>query len=1253
MEWTTEQQQVIDLRNRDILVSAAAGSGKTAVLVERILNMVTDPVHPVDVDRLLIVTFTKAAAAEMRGRLYDTLVKKAEEMPENVHLRRQLQLVQKAQVCTIDSFCSMVVRTYGHEIDIDPTFRVGDEGEIALIQNDVLEQLLEEEYRNASPAFLNFAEEFASGKKDDSLSETILKLYRFSESSTWPVEWRQACLKSFDLETSEDITKCAWGKWYIQQIRYHVDSIISEYERVLDMCRFPGGPDYCYDAFMINCERLRHVFDDLTEEESSYDEIRERILSVDFEKKPNKKTKGYDLSLHDRVDSRRKKAKDQFEVLKKWVAAPSGTIIAGLQKASATAKEIVRLTDRFAEMFDAAKKKKGIASFSDVEHMALEILFRDGQRTDAARQLASRFEEIMIDEYQDSNDVQETLLKAVSREEDGQPNIFMVGDMKQSIYRFRMARPELFMEKYNSYRTENSDHQKVELHANFRSREGVIDCANYIFRQIMQPFAGGIDYNDDAALVFKADYKETEMKTAGEAEILLLELEGSEDVDDELGKPEWEARMIAQEIHKLTSAEDPMYIQAKDGYRPVKYSDVVVLLRSSAGWDAPFQEVFESEGIPTYTESKGGYFSAWEVQLMLNLLSCIDNPLNDIPLVSVLKSPLFGFTAEELAEIRVGYSISESGNGYFGAMKSHMELGGVYSDKIAAFLSSIENYRALSSHLSLSLLLRRIYSDLGVIARVSAMPGGARRKANLLALLQKAEAFEKTSYHGIYHFIRYIDKLKKYSMDEGERSIADENDNTVRIMTIHKSKGLEFPVVFVAGCGKKFNSRDLSAPVLLHQEYGIAVDAVDHNRRTCSKTFVKQAFAEKLKTESLGEELRVLYVALTRAREKLYITGAVNSIEKTEESYGEYWTEMPGKLSYTDVVGAGNFLSWILRSYHEDGPMSLRYVYPEELVGNALAQMDTEQQLTRETLQEVMTAAADPDMERQLAEKLDYDYHYNDLSKMYATMSVSRLKMDRIHAMEEQEEARAGYQIADESDERELVASEERTPETSEDREPETSEKHKSETSEKKLGFGEKELTLPRPAFMQETKEPEFSGAERGTLYHLVMEKTDPHIKTVAEIRAALDEMVNNGLISDLQKDTIKPEKIRGFKISSLGRRFAASYDVGVGYRERQFIIGIPAYEVLTDLDIPKDPEELLMIQGIIDMYFEEEDGLVLVDYKTDAVKSAKELIDHYELQLDLYARALEQTTGKKVKEKWIYSFALEQEILLDSATNL
>ncbi len=1227
MEWTTEQQQVIDLRKRDILVSAAAGSGKTAVLVERILNMVTDPDDPVDVDRLLIVTFTKAAAAEMRGRLYDELVKRAEAMPENLHLRRQLQLVQKAQVCTIDSFCSMVVRSYGHEVDIDPTFRIGDTGEIALIENDVLNALLEEEYLNGSPEFLDFAEEFAAGKNDSKLAEVILKLYQFSESSTWPAQWRQDCLKSFEITSAEDIGKTQWGKWYLEQVKNRVESILTEYERVLDMCRFPGGPDYCYEAFSTDMERLRHLQAFIEENGEDYDRVREKILATDFLDKPRRKSKGYDVELHDRIAERRKAIVDQFKKLKNQFEESGESVVAVMRKAAPAAREIVRLADRFAELFDAAKKKKGIASFSDVEHMALEILYRDGQRTAAARQLASRFTEVMIDEYQDSNDVQETLLKAVSREADGNPNIFMVGDMKQSIYRFRMARPELFMDKYEHYTTAESDHQKVELHANFRSRKGVIDSVNYIFSQIMQPFAGGIEYNDDAALVYKADYKETEKKTAERAEIMLLELPGADETDEGFTRPEWEARMIAQEIRKITDPADPMYVQSKEGYRPVRYSDIVVLLRASNGWDAPFQEVFEEAGIPAYTESKGGYFSAWEVQLMLNFLSCVDNPVNDIPLVSVMKSPLFGFTSEELALIRAGYLPDESGNGYFGAMKDHIQKEGPCAEKASAFLSALENYRRLSMHLSLSMLLRRIYSDFGVIARVSAMPGGARRKANLQALLQKAEDFEKTSYHGIYHFIRYIDKLKKYSMDEGEQSIVDENDNTVRIMTIHKSKGLEFPVVFVAGCSKTINEMDLRQPILLHQEYGIALDAVDHTRRTRAKTLVKQTFAERIKTENLGEELRVLYVALTRAREKLYITGVVKSIEKMEESYAEYWTELPGKLSYTDVIGASSHMSWILKSYHEDGPIDMRYVYVSDLVGDTVAAVEDQHRLTRKTLQEVLTLEEDPDRNRKLQEKLNFNYCYNDLYKMYATMSVSRLKVDRIHALEESEQLADGYQLRDEE-------------------EAETKPSNGSENDPEKK-------KIPRPAFMKESQEQEFSGAERGTLYHLVMEKTDPHIETIEEIRAAIDEMVNNGLISEPQKDTIIPRKIRGFKVSSLGRRFAACFDAGKGYRERQFIIGIPAYEVLKELDLPRDPEELLMVQGIIDMYFEEEDGLVIVDYKTDAVKTAEELVKRYKLQLDLYARALEQITGKKVKEKWIYSFALGQEILLDSASDL
>ena len=1195
VNWTPEQKQVIDSRNRNLLVSAAAGSGKTAVLVAHIMSLLTDPEHPVDIDRLLIVTFTRAAAAEMRTRIYEAIRVRVDADPSDANLLRQLSLVHRAEICTIDSFCTNVVRNYFHLIDLDPAFRIADDGERSLLMSDVFAELIEEEYQAARPEFIDFTENFAAGKSDEKIDHAVLKLFSFSQSAAYPEEWLDRAAAVYDAADEEALEETEWIRWYLLTLRKKLSEYAEMSDEIVRLAEQPDGPHYCLSVYQDDAAKIRSCLNFET-----YREAADGLANMQFAVKPrSKKTDSFDPELDQQAYALRKQVTKGVKELSKDLDRSVPEILKELSDARPTVAELIRLTKAFGVRFAQAKRDKGIVDFGDLSHLALQILIADGSRTEAAKLLAGQYEEIMIDEYQDSNEVQELLLNAVSRIGDGTPNVFMVGDMKQSIYRFRMARPELFVEKYDTYTKEESSHQKIELHANFRSRESVIDCTNYFFSRIMQAQVGSIAYTEDAALHYGADYLPfTEEnggisaepgRAGGPAEFLIADLSETKDLQDDVPAAEWEARMIAAKIRKITDPTQGQYIFDKElgKYRPARFSDIVILLRSFSGWDAAFAQVFEEAGIPVYTESKAGFYETWEVRLLRNLLEVIDNPIRDIPLVAVLHSPLFDFTSAELAAIRLDYSMKEGGNGFYGALKAYQ---GELSGRIEAFLQKLEHYRKLAAETELSSLIRFIYDDTGLIPFVSAMPGGLRRKANLLVLLNKAEQFEATSYHGIFHFIRYIDKMRQYDVDEGEAGTAGENDNTVRIMTIHKSKGLEFPIVFAAGLARNFNKMDERDAVLLHHDLGIGADAADHHTRIRTKTLIKKTLREKIDLDSLGEELRVLYVAMTRAKEKLYLTCSVKDAETVQALMeAREGSGTDGTLSYTELTGAKNYLDWLLPAYRKAAPVELQMVDPVTLLVKETGVSFAESLKKQAFMKWLTEAEGDPEEQKKLNEILNFPYRYDDLYSIFATLSVSALKAAHL---EESGMVPEAYE--------------------------------------------------PQESLVRDDVPAAITGAERGTLYHLVMEKADPF----RDIPEQLAEMENAGLISALEKATIDTDTIAAFFSCSLGKRFASAYAAGKGYREKQFIIGVPVREVYPD-KVTKDPDELIMIQGIIDLFFEEADGLVLVDYKTDRVRTEQELIERYSIQLDLYQQALTQATGKTVKEKWIYSFALGKEIRL------
>lgn len=909
ISWTDEQQQVIALRNRNILVSAAAGSGKTAVLVERILSMITDPKHPVDVDRLLIVTFTRAAAGEMKERLIRALEKRLEEMPEDEHLQQQCTLVHHALITTIDGFCAYVVKNYFYRIDLDPAFRMMEEGESRLLRTDVVQRVLEEAYVEADGEFLNFVESFASGKDDEKLAEFLLNLYDFSQSYPYPQEWLTACVTQYEVKTPEELADCAWMKKLEQFSQRELLAAISLLEQAAVISGEPEGP-YMYlpmlEEELLAVQKIAGA--------DTYGARCAQLAKLKFQRLSTKKDDAVDLKLREKVKALRDDAKEILAGLQEMYVLPDEAALleqlAGCQK---HVKVLVALTLKFAQEFSAQKRSKNLLDFSDLEHFALDILMerQDGELvpTAAAAELSERFYEIMIDEYQDSNYVQEMLLNSVSRIAAGVHNVFMVGDVKQSIYRFRQARPELFLEKYHRYTKEDSKEQKIDLHRNFRSRRQVLAGANYIFRRIMTEELGGIAYDDAAALYPGAAYPDGVQDAA--TEVLLLRTD-SELLEDERSREtarELEARAIGNRIRELVGQE-PVLDKESGEYRPAQYKDCVILLRATTGWAETFAQVLNGMGIPAYSASKTGYFSALEVVTVLNYLNICDNPRQEIPFTAVLYSPIGGCSARELAVMKAAAGelpIYEACRWYAANGEEHS-----LREKLEKFLALLDELRGCVGYTPVHELVELVLERTGYGSYAAAMPGGEQREANLKMLVEQAIAFEGTSYRGLFNFIRYIEKLQKYQVDYGEVSVTGENADTVRIMSIHKSKGLEFPVVFVAGMGKRFNQQDSRQMLVLHSGLGVGMDEVDPLMRTKRATLPKQIIKRELKLESLAEELRILYVALTRAKERLILTGTIGNPEKTVRACANYTGRKETALPARVLENASGYWDWIL-----------------------------------------------------------------------------------------------------------------------------------------------------------------------------------------------------------------------------------------------------------------------------------------------------------------------------------------------------
>ena len=1263
VSWTTEQQQVIDLRNRNILVSAAAGSGKTAVLVERIVKIITDKNHPVDIDHLLIVTFTNAAAAEMRERIGNAIEKALDEQPGNEHLLRQLTLIHNAQITTIDSFCLYVVRNHFHEIDLEPNFRIGDEGELKLLREDVLGKVLEQNYEEPSEAFSDFVEGYASGRTDAALNEMILQLYEFSRSYPWPEKWLDSFVGIYRIENREELDRAEWLAPLTQNIRFVLKDCEQLLKQALAVTQQDDGPDMYEKAVRSDLEKYESL-----SKLTSFCELSVALSDIKYDRLASSRGFEGDPDKLELVKSLREQAKDVVKKLcKQYFFCSPEMMIEQLERTEPMLEEVVRLTKQFADEFAAAKRRKNLVDFHDVEHFALQILV--DEETEKAKKTAEEFrdtfEEIMIDEYQDSNEVQETLLRSISREERGENNIFMVGDVKQSIYRFRLARPELFMKKYDSYSLEESTTQRIDLHKNFRSREEVLTCTNDIFYKIMARSLGNVEYDAEAALYPGASYP---VSADFIPEILLADSNDELLEDTELtDKKTLEAKIVAEEIKHLMKTQ-PVTDKAAGTLRAARYSDIVILLRSLSGWADSLVEVLNGNGIPAHTVSSTGYFSTVEVQTVLSMLRLLDNPRQDIPMAAVLRSPMAGLTDEELAVLRLEdgsvpfheavlelaeglyeedgqKEISDSeadrkqGRNADEKTENHIEI--TAHRKLLKFYKKYKQLRQLVPDTPIHELIEIILRETGYGHYVAAMPAGNRRTANLNMLLEKAAAYEKTSYKGLFHFVRYIDELQKYDVDFGEADMVGENEDVVRIMSIHKSKGLEFPIVIVSGMGKNFNKQDTRSKMVLHPELGIGLDYMDGKKRIKSPTIAKKAIAKQIDLENLGEELRVLYVALTRAKEKLILTGTLKDAAEKLEFYRQQANLSKAAdrpLSYLTREGASGYLDWILPavlSYGDKYPV--RIVEAAELVLDEVEnQLEQNEDLT-ERIEEI--EAADTQLVGQLKQRFSQRYPYQVDVLRKNKYSVSELKH---RAMRERFEA---------------------------------------EQEETVPAFLEEPVTPTIPLFIQreESVEQETAnrGVLRGTAVHRVMECYD--FASEKSVQEQMEAMEKEEKITADMRALVKEQTVADFVSSETGKRMALAQRGGALYREKPFVMGFTEEELenygfgagaqmieneaqtenaqqeIMSENVSQEnhmhEEDLTLIQGIIDVFWIEDDGITVLDYKTDRVDTAQELIDRYATQLKLYADALERvfaTRKLKVKEILIYSFRLEKLISIE-----
>ena len=1350
--WTEEQKAVIAHREGNLLVSAAAGSGKTAVLVEHVLSLILE--ENASLSSLVLMTFTEAAAEEMKERIKKRLEEHLQKGYDK-RILREIALLPTANISTIHAFCKRLIEENYAGLSIDAHFRIGDTGEMSLLQSDILEELLEEEYEKKEESFLAFVDQFSMGKKDKGIEELILKLYNLASAMPFPKAYLQGLLEEDALSRREK-----WEKDLYEDMKSRLENLSLLYEDGLDLCREPNGPIEYEERILEERDQCLALSNTDTLEE-----LVRGLENLSFGRLKSTKSEGKELvkSLRERGKKTLKAWQENYRLLPEELEEEVE------EKGQKRILELVRLCLLFLERYQKEKEERAVLDFSDLEHFALKLLYKDGEdksieeeaeiEADAeteheieagkegakeigrgkersvrysalADELAKSYREILVDEYQDSNLVQEYIVRALSQERFGKPNVFQVGDVKQSIYRFRMARPELFLEKYH-----DENYPKIFLRKNFRSDEGVLSAVNTLFFKLMKKDFGGIEYDLENSLflgkVRTEEVKQEEATITGkqrrdQTELLLLELEKTafigekEDEGDSkeesnsssnsatdgasnsssgksLSKLELECKMIAAKVRELL----------EKGYA---YKDMVILLRSPHGVSREMVDIFGKEGIPAYAELKTGYYSAVEVETVLSFLAIIDNPRQDIPMAAILRSPLFSFTDEELGQIVLAkgglyekpYDKSKE-NAVNLSLQAEKALSPALEEKWLNFQGQLERYRRLSRSLRLHSLLSLIYEETDYYNYVRALPLGEKRQANLDQLLEDARQFEKGSYSGLFHFIRYIEKVKKQEQDQGEATVFSEKDDLLRIMSIHHSKGLQFKVVFLSQLHKTFNKMDSKARMLMDAELGLAADYLDLETRIKYPSIHKIAIKEKGERESLGEELRVLYVAMTRAEEKLILTGVCKNEEDLIKKF-----PVQERLSLEDIRGATSYLAWILMAYSRSffegtktEEIALRFISKEDLEENEGKSMGEAISLEKKLYEFLGKEREKTEAEKLMEEHFSYAYPYEKSTHRSPKYSVSLLKMK---AMEEHGEAlsetgQEGRAVAPEWDEEKVervgevdanIRSTGRGVDITESAsekagfEQSAEDKHKDK-DEDEANAEEKQQVKENhdsPLIQKMKAEGKNIGAAIGDSYHHALAFYD-YSKDISQL---------SEFLSPEEYGLLNQEKLQKFLDSPLGQLFTKAYKENTLYREQHFMqeveyeklfpedgtegegeeavssnagnvesdassVESDASSVESDAGIVEShgdstvdssvdsTTEKVILQGIIDAFIMENDGIILVDYKTDRVKDGEELRNRYQKQIDLYSEALEQILGKKVRRRVLYSFSLGEEV--------
>ena len=1345
-KWTQEQQNVIDSRGGNLLVAAAAGSGKTAVLVERIIQMILNSDLKIDIDKLLVVTFTNAAASEMRERIGDAISKKLDENPEDEHLQDQLVLLNKASITTIHSFCLEVIKSNFHKINLDPNFRIGDETECSLMKLEAIDETFDILYEQNDEEFCYLVDCYAEKRGDSNLQNLILSIYSFVMASPYPKVWLKESAEDFNITDDFDFATSKWAKAILETVKIQMEGIEKSLCKAIEDVYGIDELVTFTDKLKIEYEKIKEI---LYACDTSWSDAYRQISSMTFEnyakgvKRIPKDAPSYIKEEKDKAKKIRDNAKKSIEKIKTSVFNKNYDDLKDeIKFLYPIVKSLSDVVLMFEQIYSQKKRDKGIIDFNDIEHFALQILTetdengdfvfdKEGKNipSDIALEYREKFYEIFIDEYQDSNQVQEVILSTIAKQKE--PNRFMVGDVKQSIYRFRQAKPEIFLQKYATYDTDlSSKYKKIMLYKNFRSRKEVVDSVNYIFEHIMSKNLGEIDYNEEEKLNLGANFEEVEDEKiilGGATEIHLMEkkVPEVEDPDEEeeegedLDASQIEARMVGKIIRDIMRPNEngeimQVFDKKLETYRNVEYKDIVILLRATSAWAPVFAEELINMDIPTYADMGQGYFETMEIQVIMSFLKVIDNPMQDIPLIAILRSPIYGFTPEDFIDIRITdkkvsfyeamrmfvgekidlsneeeqdiaedeisddtgneiidvnineensyvdadmddyyqninyedfeyeneefiyndevmyesyisenveddliYEINSNIEGDEESQKSELEL------KVRRFLDDLKELQEKSMYMSTDEFLWYIYTNSGYYAYCGALPGGSQRQANLRILFERAKQFEETSFKGIFNFINFISKLKKSNSDMGSAKTLGENANVVRIMSIHKSKGLEFPIVICSGMGRNFNTMDFRKDVLYHHELGYGPQIVDFERRISYPSIAKEALKCKINIENISEEMRILYVALTRAKEKLIITSSIKDIEQNMHKWSSN-ISTEKMVSKYDILNGKNYMDWMMPAIikHKD----LEDIRETYNLSTSISMEDEskwsvktwsrddidfekhEKEGIREVLNTMDLSQHDTEYYEQIEKKLNFEYPYLGVVKKAASISVTEIKK-RQEEYEEQEDSLGLY-------------------------------KHKT--------------TLKKPKFLSESQKSEkITGARRGTIVHLIMEVLDfEKVNTESEIKAQIQDLVKRRIITEKESQVLSPRKIMRFFKSPIAKRMLSSKFVK---REQKIYTQIKMNDIYLNDEIFKNNRETyenesVMLRGVIDLYFEEDDGLVILDYKTDFVdkNNKKEIIHKYKKQIEIYADVLSKLTGKKVKEKYLYLFGIDEQVKVD-----